>query len=322
MPAPFSLITGGHPRRAHCRSLARVVGAALLLSACFDVDSRDPWASAGADAGADADGTSTIGGSGQSPGDSADNPTGADSTDTDTQDSSTADSGTSGGTTAGSSGASPVCGDGMVDPGEDCDDANADALDGCVNDCRQGPIGVAIDPTTPVTLPLQGNPTGGDATDHACPEGEVVIGIRGTAEDWLYQLRVVCGVVELVDEGNPALHISESTVLPLRGGSPTGSMYDSMCPPDHAVVGFGGRAGAWLDQLFLRCAPLTVADQGSAWSLEIGAVTDLMPVGSPGGNVFGAATCPANAVATISNIRHGEWIDAFGLTCMPISLLF
>ena len=32
-----------------------------------------------------------------------------------------------------------ICGDGIVEPGEDCDDANADDADGCTADCRRPP---------------------------------------------------------------------------------------------------------------------------------------------------------------------------------------
>ena len=33
-----------------------------------------------------------------------------------------------------------VCGDGKVDPGEECDDGDGDDLDGCTSQCKQGPV--------------------------------------------------------------------------------------------------------------------------------------------------------------------------------------
>jgi cysteine-rich repeat protein len=41
----------------------------------------------------------------------------------------------------------PRCGDGVVDPGESCDDANSTQGDGCASDCR-------VDEVTPIVLPV------------------------------------------------------------------------------------------------------------------------------------------------------------------------
>lgn len=50
----------------------------------------------------------------------------------------------------------PTCGDGEVDPGEDCDDANAEDLDGCSNACQSGyipdPVTMGLD--LPAAVPV------------------------------------------------------------------------------------------------------------------------------------------------------------------------
>ena len=60
-----------------------------------------------------------------------------------TGDATTDGSGSSTGTTAGSGSGTtggPLCGDGVVDVGEDCDDGNMDRTDMCDNDCTEIPL--------------------------------------------------------------------------------------------------------------------------------------------------------------------------------------
>ncbi len=74
---------------------------------------------------------------GQTTGQTTDGST-TDSTGPDTGDSSTGDSSTSDSSTGAPD---PVCGDGNVDAGEDCDDANNDNLDTCVEGCKAAACG-------------------------------------------------------------------------------------------------------------------------------------------------------------------------------------
>ncbi len=71
--------------------------------------------------------------------------------DTTGADTGDASSGTSSGDTGGSSGsgAPGVCGDAIVDPGEACDDGDADESDGCLSTCELGPGA----PLSPIELP-------------------------------------------------------------------------------------------------------------------------------------------------------------------------
>ena len=59
-------------------------------------------------------------------------------------------------TTAMTTAADPVCGDGEVDVGEDCDDANQEDLDGCSNACKAGyvPDPVTLGMALPAVVPV------------------------------------------------------------------------------------------------------------------------------------------------------------------------
>ncbi len=223
------------------------------------------------------------------------------------------------GESAGSSGGA-VCGDGMMDPGEACDDGNTDDLDGCLTDCRQGPTGISYGAFNATTQ--HGNTMGGSVFDDECPTDEVLIGLRGTFGGSVGQMQAICGLLQLVDPGDIDLSLVESTSLPVRGTS-IGMAYDATCPAGSAVVGFGGRAGDLIDAIVLRCAPIVLMDDGMVLSLEFGVSGDLPLFGNPaGGNMIPQSDCAAGEVATIANIRAGDSVDAFGITCRPLSLSF
>ncbi len=59
-------------------------------------------------------------------------------------------------TTAPTTAPAPACGDGVVDDGEDCDDANLENLDGCSNACASGyiPDPVTMGQDLPAVLPV------------------------------------------------------------------------------------------------------------------------------------------------------------------------
>ncbi len=59
--------------------------------------------------------------------------------------------------------AAPVCGDGTVDVGEDCDDGNQEDLDGCSNACEAGyvPDPVTLGMSLPAVLPVMRVEVGG-----------------------------------------------------------------------------------------------------------------------------------------------------------------
>lgn len=98
-----------------------------------------------------------------------------------------ADTGTDGSTTADTDTTldGPVCGDGVVDPGEACDDANTAEDDGCLADCMLGPGG-ALPPLSLEPLAekeflrcftaIDASRLGGDA--HALVLGSEILGLQ------------------------------------------------------------------------------------------------------------------------------------------------
>jgi hypothetical protein len=102
--------------------------------------------------------------------------------------------------------------------------------------------------------------------------------------------------------------------MPTRGVQGT-SAWSQTCPSNQLIVGFGGRAGALIDQLVLRCAPLIVTADGGGFTVSTGATTDLAAVGGTGGNPFAQTDCAAGQIASTARLRAGDGIDAFGLAC-------
>lgn len=210
------------------------------------------------------------------------------------------------------------CGDGRVGEGEACDDMNDDELDGCLQDCRIGPVGFALVPGD--TLDFRGGTLGMEVNED-CPAGEVLIGFRGSADVIVQQLQGVCGTPSLSFSGGFMVQLPETTELPLWGNMET-TPFELLCPESEAVVGFAGRAGAFVDQIVVRCAALTVVDDDSSFALEVGAPAPQPPIGGGGGSAFGAQDCGAGQVAAAVDMFTGDFIDQLRLRCASISLTF
>lgn len=216
------------------------------------------------------------------------------------------------------------CGNGVVEASEECDDDNSSDVDGCMTDCRFGPSNIRIDTSNPTELPQKGNLGGGSPSKAGCANGEIIIGIEGRAGALLDRVAIQCGRVQLFDPEDPEvldLTIVPSMVLQPSGGS-GGSSFRSTCPEGHAVVGFSGRTGSYIDQLTLSCALMSILDDGQSMTLVLDEPFEIQPVGGSGGGPFEPEHCEEGQVATIANLRSGALVDAFGLTCMSISLAY
>ncbi len=217
----------------------------------------------------------------------------------------------------------PGCGNGSPDPGEDCDDGNDDPLDGCLASCRFGPVGFAFG--LPFATPLRGSADNGTQADDRCMEGQVLVGLEGhvggMGENWLRGLRGRCGTLELThDEGMFGVRVVEGDPLGFRGNGGTEINGEARCPDDHVVVGFSGMSGAFIHRLALLCAPISIVDQGGTPTVEVGEASPTESFGGEGGASFDQATCGADAVALITNIRFENHVDAFGLGCAQLVL--
>jgi cysteine-rich repeat protein len=124
---------------------AMLLGTCLILPGCLQPVGF-PWSDAGGSTGEPASSTGAATTSTGSTGSTTDAPTtsGSTSTDTSTTDQPSTSTDTSTGSTSSSTGGStepgPICGDGQLDPGEDCDDANDVADDGCNLKCGRDRI--------------------------------------------------------------------------------------------------------------------------------------------------------------------------------------
>ncbi len=185
------------------------------------------------------------------------------------------------------------------------------------------PTGVEFTGTVGQTT-VQGNSAMGTPYDDACPSGGVVIGFSGYLNStWIGQIRTHCGTPEINCAGTDCtVTINTGSVLTLRGAVGSGTLWERLCSANEAVVGFSGRAGAYIDQLIVRCAPLEISYNGTAFSISRGAITDLSSVGGTGGDPFSATDCPGNQFATLAHIQAGDSIDALGLGCQQPSLSY
>jgi hypothetical protein len=162
-----------------------------------------------------------------------------------------------------------------------------------------------------------GNPKGGLAYDDACPAGQALIGFAGSlstaaAGATHRQLTPHCGVVSVT---GTTVSITAGAVLATRGKAGAAA-WTRDCPANQVVVAFAGRAGLLVDQLAFSCAPLVASTATAGTALTVGPTFTALPaVGGTGGTAFALTRCPAGAVATVSRVRVGDNLDAFGLAC-------
>jgi hypothetical protein len=57
------------------------------------------------------------------------------------------------------------------------------------------------------------------------------------------------------------------------------------------------------------------------YSVSTGTVTVLAAVGDNGGSAFPDTDCPTDQVATVSHLRAGDNLDAFGLGCSTVAVV-
>jgi hypothetical protein len=187
------------------------------------------------------------------------------------------------------------------------------------------PTGLRMGPPYP-TSQLSPSPGGSNYTD-TCPEGHVMIGVNATVDlpdsgrTYLRSVQVICGSPSIAADQGLRVTTTPSVLLPERGAV-SNVPQARWCATNEIVVGFSGRAGAYVDQLALRCAPLRISGEPGLYSLSVGEATTIGPAGGDGGNLFPPIDCPAGQIATGTALRVGLAIDAFGLICAAPSLVF
>jgi hypothetical protein len=153
-----------------------------------------------------------------------------------------------------------------------------------------------------------------------CPPNQVLIGYQGEVGQGgpvtlvVTRVRGLCGELRALGEGPYSLVAIEGNTLPERGQGPpvAGMSWTSRCARGQVIVGVYGRAGAVVNGLGFRCAPLTFAVAGGA--AHVGTTTMLPTYGGDGGTAFEGA-CPANQVARGQKSQSASWLNGYGLLC-------
>ena len=214
--------------------------------------------------------------------------------------------------------AAPICGDGVINGDDVCDDGNEVDDDACSNACvPNGCDGCTLAFGTPVDSRLVGNPTGGTRFDDACPAGQVLVGLNGQAGGWIVRLQAVCGTPTV--DGDVVV-VAPGTTLPMRGLN-SGTPVSSLCPANHVVRGFTGRSGLLIDQLVMSCVSWSVSPDGEGeFMLTESAPVTAATMGGSGGDPFADVACAAGQVAVGAVIRAGDSVDALALRCATPTL--
>ena len=137
-----------------------------------------------------------------------------------------------------------VCGDGVVGPGEQCDDGNTNDNDGCNQLCRITPIITCLDPTVPAdpltctaavacdAIATCVDPAGGGTSTICAPSGPYALGstnvtvqCNGTTEVTVFACQTT-----VIDTTPPSISV---------GVSP-----DELWPPNHRMINVGATVTA------------------------------------------------------------------------------
>lgn len=173
----------------------------------------------------------------------------------------------------------------------------------------QGFCAASYSATASSDATLRGNVGGGTRYDDLCPAGEALIGFDADLGASFDGITAVCGSVDLsCVAGGIDLDVSAGTTLSHRGGN--NNPASSRCPAGQLVVGMDVGWGGLIDNVRVRCAPITVDDEGIA----VGAASAQSWVNGAAGSP-GASDCAAGEVARGMVIRAGNSLDAIGLKC-------
>ncbi|MDI1450240.1 hypothetical protein [Polyangium sp. 6x1] len=173
---------------------------------------------------------------------------------------------------------------------------------------------------------------GGSAFEDDCPEGQVLVGLRGGVNgDVVSGISGLCGVVQVSETYPFAVTITPGTaMLGVHGVMSSEEPEARMCPPNEMVVGFSGSTFLYdpgnprpiLLRVSLLCAPVLVDGTAAAPALSLGEATGTPSLGGADGqgDSFEPIHCPENQVARVLQGRSGLLVDALALGCAELSL--
>ncbi len=249
---------------------------------------------------------------------------------------SSADATTSAGDTTGSvdseatddaTGSGPrICGDGITDADEDCDDANGVEIDGCTSTCEVGPIGIVWSETLEDSDVVTWNGANGLDVVSDCPPGEVLQRIE-VFETLVFGTAVVAGFIgrcsnATLQDANPtSVVLTPSGALPTVGGSST-SAGELAC--EGGLTGFAARIDfSRATAVGATCREYQVTVGGGTQSLQLGPAVNLPPIVGDGLVPGQATECPPGQVAVgLRAVLIDGNPGSLGLRCRQPSLLY
>lgn len=149
---------------------------------------------------------------------------------------------------------------------------------------------------------------GGNPFALRCANDQVLVGIGGKASALVDRVQPLCAQVDPL--GRWSYLLSGSIVAGSIAGGGGGTAFTLTCPRDHAVSGIQGKAGSLIDQLRIKCGPLTAGPKLAS----IGSVLSGQ-AGSSGGNAFGPFDCVDNKPGRGLIGRAGNFVDQLRLAC-------
>lgn len=173
---------------------------------------------------------------------------------------------------------------------------------------------------------LRGSPGAGTAVMDVCPDGQVTLGYRGAvaplAESFvLGRIQAQCGHLELTGAGPYAITTTPGDATPIRGDYGD-EPWEIMCPENEVVVGFGGRAGSFVDFLSIGCAPLLVKGEPGDLRVEFGPLSFPGGAGGEGGEPFPDTLCDGAQIPNAVQTVIATVVSAFGMGCATASLTY
>lgn len=153
------------------------------------------------------------------------------------------------------------------------------------------------------TTPTAGG-AGGSAFTISCPEWKVLVGVRGRHGIYLDRIEPICVILTASGTWREA-PVTEGGVA---GGS-GGQYFEIRCPMNQAVSGIQGFAGAFINQLRLRCRPLGADKLLTGTS----SLQDYVAGGS-GGAAY-SRNCNNRLPGHGFTGRAGSYIDRLALVC-------
>ncbi len=216
--------------------------------------------------------------------------------------------------------AGPPCATGQARCGGTCIPVTSDPMNcgacgvacGAGLGCFGGACGIArvgLDATRSLTAAYGNEMIGANILD-SCLPGEVLTGLQVEYRDFITRLGGVCSVL---DANERRVALTEGHTTGLRGQQ-GGTAATLQCPAGMVVVGLEGRAGLRVNQLSLRCAPVTLTGDGPL-TVTFGTASTVGPAGAAVGEMRAPALCPPGQVASSVYVHVRDAIDGVSLGC-------